>query len=117
MELGSLSSSSSTSDVDETTEKNKQTSLLYDELQNFAEGQANRIAALVKNGANPKHRYDDDDNGRNALTTLHVLFDAFAESEEDDETKQRSCVECKNRARSGMRMRVFLNLIKLKCSE
>ena len=96
MEFASLSSGSSTSDVDETTEKDEdvdpQTSLLYDELQNFAEGQANRIAALVVNGANPKHRYDGE------RTTLHVLFDAFAKSK--DKTKQRSCVECKNRARS-----------------
>ena len=118
IELGSLSNASSTSeetsDVDDAPDKpsttftnptaltkgaDPQTSL-RNELRNFAEGQAKRIVARVDSGANPKHLYDDEGGGREKQTTLHVLLDAFAESDEDDETKQRSCAECKNPARS-----------------
>ena len=74
--------------VDEDT--NPQT-LLFNELKNFAEGQANRIALHVRNGANVDYLYEDS-GGR---TPLRVLFDAFSASDVDDETKKRSCVECK----------------------
>ena len=73
--------------------------LLRNELENFAEGQARRIALHVENGANVKHRYGDGTAG-DEVTTLHVLFDAFSKSSEDDETKRRSCVECESLAYS-----------------
>ena len=114
IELGRFSNGSSLpeadSDVDEkpsTAFKNPsavdksadpQTSL-RNELRNFAEGQADRIAMWVDSGANPKHLYKEGARQIH-LTTLHILFDAFSNSDEDDETKQRSCVECKNSARS-----------------
>ena len=73
--------------------------LLRNELENFAEGQARRIALHVENGANVRHRYGDGTAG-DELTTLHVLFDAFSKSSEGDETKRRSCVECESLAYS-----------------
>ena len=80
-------SRANTPTVDEDT--NPQT-FLFNELKNFTEGQANRIALHVGNGANVD--YYEDSRGR---TPLHVLFDAFSASDVDDETKKRSCVECK----------------------
>ena len=118
VELRSLSYVSPTTEAnpdvaDATVGANKSTvdkdtdpqTLLRNELENFAEGQGRRIALHVDSGANVKQRYDDGTVGVK-LTVLHVLFDAFSKSSEDDETKRRSCAECESPAYSSSRKNV-----------
>ena len=69
--------------------------LLLSELKNFAKGQAQRIERHIKNGANPNYLYDDESAKRKKLTSLHVLFDAYSRLDENDETQQQFCLECK----------------------